>query len=146
MDMMETNQLVLELDNLRSQVKSMAENNLNTLHEIMIYKTNLQVLASTAQQVKDRIDSKRSDLKRILAEAHSILKSYCSHLKVMTLDMDKECELDWETLWRGDTETYSDFLESFLDHRKDFHIYRIKAKKLEDDLNSLTQTLASLEV
>lgn len=132
-DKQQLHNLKLERDHLINEVKTMAQNNLNMRHELSRDKYNLVKLVLTAKEINKRIEDGSDDIKRIIYEMKTILNSYCSHLELLEQEADNDCELDWKMLLAGETD-FHNFMENFLEHRKDYHLYKTKARKLSKDL------------
>lgn len=130
-------------DHLINEVRTLAQNNLNMRHELNRDKSNLVKLVLAANKIRRRIQDESDTNKRIIREMKTILKSYCSHLEYLEMEADKDCELDWKMLQAGETDNFSNFLENFLEHRKDYHLYKIKAKRLSKDLCILDNIMIS---
>lgn len=126
-------------DDLRSTVRAMAENNINMQSDITNSKIETIQALLPALDIKKRIDRKRKYIGRILNELNSILRSYCSQLEVLIEEAEQDCELDWSLFQSGEIETFEEFLETFIGHRKDFHVYSIKLARLSRDLSILDE-------
>lgn len=130
-------ELARERDRLENDVKTAAQNNMNMKYEIKELRTRLIEAIIEPMKIKRRIERKKSYIRRISAEMQSILGSYLSHLKVLLNELRDESELDWKMVQEGEFESYEEFLDTFIDHRKDYHLYKAKAKRLAKDLQLL---------
>lgn len=126
--------LINEKDNHLNLIKVLSDNNINTRREIEQTRTHLRELINQANSIKRRIEAKRFRITKISNELKTLLSSYCSHLEELYNEAEKECHLDWEYFENGDIVKFEDFIETFLDHRKDYYLYRIRADRLFKDL------------
>lgn len=133
-----------ERDNLINEVRTTAQNNLNMRHELDRDKSNLVKLVLAAKKLRIKIEDERDTIERIIYEMKTILNSYCSHLDFLELEADNECELDCKLFQEGEIDNYRDFLENFLEHRKDYHLYKVKARRLSKDLRFLNNIISNI--
>lgn len=138
-------ELKQEKDEWVNVVRTMAQNNLNMKHELDRDKFNLIRLVLSTKEMEKKIVDKRDDVRRIVQELRRILGSYCSHLKTLAEEADKDCDLDWKLYQAGEIDCYHNFLENFLEHRKDYHIYKNKAIRLARELYSLDKILINCD-
>lgn len=126
-------------DDLTNTVKTMAENNLNNRMELSSLKCEMTNILNSTLEMKRRIGRKKRHVVRIVTEMRKILGSYCSHLDLLTLEADIECDEIWKSFLNGSTKSFDHFLESFLEVRKDYHIYKFKASKLSNELSLIEE-------
>lgn len=124
-------------DTLRMQVKCMAQNNINSRVEYANLRRQMAALLDEALEIKRRIKRRIPTIRRIVHEISVPLEAYSQYLPSLISEIEKECELDWRMLQRGEFENYRQFLDAFIEHRKDFHLYTAKANRLSQDLKIL---------
>lgn len=130
-------ELQRQRDDLENTVKLMNENNKNVTKEIVDMRQTMASQLRRAMQIRRRIGRRKRDASRIIDEIQNILGSYCNHLEFLIEEAHRECKLDWKLYESGEIEKFEDLIETFIDHRKDYHIYRIKASRLSHDLSLL---------
>lgn len=128
-------------DNLINSTRAMIDNNVNTRREIMMLRSRLARGVDEAKEIKLRILDKRDDLIRISDEIKTYLAKYNSYLEILIKEAEHDCESDWYKFEKGDIESLECFFENFLDHRKDYHLYKIRYERLSKDMRVLDNIL-----
>lgn len=124
-----------ERDKLNEALEASLDNVINTKIEIGHYKSQMEELVVNANLIRRNIASKRFRVTTIIDELKTILLSYRQHLVELCHETEKECNLDWEYFKYHNMNDINEFLESYLYHRKDYYLYKIRADRLSNDLN-----------
>lgn len=128
-------------ETLKRIVQTMLDNNINTRREIAELRYKLIQTLMDAKKYRGSIAEKNPDLLRITNEIKVYLSKYNSYLEILISETDKDCELDWQLFNNGQIGSIETFLELFIEHRTDYHLYRIRFERLTKDLCILDRGL-----
>lgn len=131
--------LTIERDRKLFDVRAEEENNINREHEVREMRMLLMDTIVEPRMLREKIAPKVRRLGKISEELRSILGSYLSHLFEIILRLRRDCQVDLRLMLSGEFESYDGFLQRYVQHRKDYHLYKIKAKRLASDLKLLDE-------
>lgn len=142
----EEQQLQLELlklesirDQLKNDILAAAQNNLNSFMEMKATRQQLVERMIEPLKLRRRIGRKlRQGARRTIGEHEQVLETHLTQLKLLQNQAHADSQLDFAMLKSGGQfECYKQFLKTFVEHRKEFHSHKAKARRLGSDLELL---------
>lgn len=124
-------------DRLQDEIKMMAENNLNMKHELEYLRNKLEKHVGASMRLINRLNLSGNEIIDIVTNLSCILKSYSSQLELNIADLEEECNQDWKIMVSDDNQTIEQFLDTFIEHRKEYYKHKQTRDRLVRELNTL---------
>lgn len=122
------------------------DNIINTRLELKYYRDSLESSIKKANKIRKTIVRKKCQVVKICEQMSHLLSSYQEHLTLMARQADEECRYDCQELLEGNYDDYQQFLDSYIDHKKDSYLLKAKSKKLATEIQYLkSPAIADIE-
>lgn len=125
-------------DNLQNEDSIIEDNYFNLEKEVNCMKYQLDQQIDAAWTVIRRLDKQVTYLRKIIDNLEKLLRTHKKHLSIAIVNAEEDCEQDCKSFMSGHVEDVENFLDAFLEHRKEYYWNKIVRDRLAKELKILS--------